>query len=233
MKHETRLARMGIAKRRGAFATFPGVDWSACLVRTGDDLRCALGKCDCVESVDDVTDSIYDGSWRPPDGSRWSLVVDHIHQDWCTFADVWMYNKDCDRIAADLNGELLRTGHRDDIVYVRLWANGKQRLEFVTDGAGFPIPPEDVDPDDDEDYRTVYEFKTDLYEGDFPHTFKTVEEAHQQLILDLDAYVAGIAFDDGSRGGSYGLTASYGHEAAVDRKNVSAVYAVTFTSDRG
>ncbi|TWU59950.1 hypothetical protein Poly51_02230 [Rubripirellula tenax] len=234
MKHETRIAKLGIAKRRGAFSTFPGADWSACLVRTNvGDLVASLGKCHCVASIEDVTDSVYDGTWMPPNGMGWSLLVVHKHQDWCSFADIWMYNRDCDRIASDFDGEVLRTGHRDDIAYVRLWVNGKQRLEFVTDGAGFPMPPEDIDPDDDEDYRNIYDFETDLYDGDFPHTFKTIEEAHQQLIIDRDAYVAGITFDDGTRDGTYGLSAGYRHDAAVDRKNVTAVYAVTFTQDGG
>lgn len=233
MKHEHRLPKFGIAKRRGAFSTFPGVDWSACLIRSEGSVMQRLENCRCVASTEDVTDAVYDHSWTPPESVQWSLLVAHKHQQWSTFADVWMYNRAFDRVATDFDGDVLITGHRDDIVYVRFWVRGKQRLEFVTDGAGFPMPPEDIDPDDDEDFRNIYEFETDLYDGDFPHSFTTIEEAHQQLILDRDAYVAGVHFDDGERDSNYGLFAAYRHDAAVSRKNVLSVHAVTFTSDSG
>lgn len=177
----------------------------------------------------EVTDSVFDGSWRPPPSGRWSLLVSHKHQRWHTLAIALLYNEDCDRIAEDFAGKLLRTGHRDDIVYVRIWEAGRQILEFVTDGCGFPMPPEDLDPDDEIDYRSIYDFHSELYDNDFPHTFETVDEAHQQLIIDQDAYVAEIIFEDGSRDGTYGLGAGYRHDAAVDRKNITAVHAITFT----
>lgn len=223
--HEHNLARTGIAKRRGAWSTWGAPQtWGACLIRTDDVAHVdALRQCDAVTRVEDVTDAVLSKSFSPP-ARPWSLLVESPHQPWATFADECKFNEALNRIIPDFSGLVLRTGEIKDscVVYVRLWRHGEQLIEFATDGMGWPVPPEDVDDDgDDEDCRSIFDFESSLYPPDFPHSFDRVEKAHQQLVIDQDAYVSGIWFGEGQ------LCAHHGHTVAVQPENVSRVSLVT------
>ena len=92
----------------------------------------------------------------------------------------------------------------------------------MTDGMGWPIPPEDIDEDDDddEDYRSIFDFSR-KHARDWPHSFARCEEAHQQILIDLDAYVPHFRYIDRE------LVCVYEHRDAVNPENIKRVSLVT------
>ena len=219
--YESTLGRRKLATRRGVWTTWGApCTWSSWLVRSdGADIIPELRACDCVTKVEDVSHDVFAGTFRAPENA-WSLLVCTPYQDWATFVDSRRYNESLEPLRQQFAGEVLTTGMIDDIsaFYVRLWVNGSKAIELVTDGMGWPMPPEDIDEDDDEDYREIFEFYSDRHEATWPHSFERCEEAHQQLIIDLDAYVAGLALDDSQ------ITSI--HQDAADRKNIESVHLV-------
>lgn len=223
--YEKSFYRRKISTRRGVWTTWTAPQtWSSWLIRpAADDVISELFSCDCVSDITDVTDSVATRDFVPPSGN-WSLLVQTPHQRWATFADHLKYNESLEPLRNQFAGDVLTTGAIDDsgVFYVRLWTAGSQKLELVTDGKGWPMPPEDIDDEDDEDYRSIFEFVSDKHEADWPHSFDRSEEAHQQLIIDLDAYVPYFYFADN------GLGCSYEHRDAADMKNIDRVSLVEF-----
>ena len=67
----------------------------------------------------------------------------------------------------------------------------------------------DEDDDDDEDYRSIFDFSR-KHARDWPHSFARCEEAHQQILIDLDAYVPHFRYIDRE------LVCVYEHRDAVN-----------------
>ena len=222
--HETKLRRIKFKNRRGVWTTWgaPGT-WSACLIKSEGDLVADLESCPSVKSVSDVTADV-DSETLPALNRQTSLLVLSPHQPWATFAEGGGYNDLHDALEREFPGEVLRTGAVDDngIVYVWLSRNGQRILDFRTDGMGWPVPPEDADYVDDElGTGDIFIFETDLYPADWPHTLPRVEAAHQQLIIDLDAYIPHLTFNGQ-------LAAEYGHADACQRQHIDRVLQVEF-----
>ncbi|WP_442511720.1 hypothetical protein SH528x_003432 [Novipirellula sp. SH528] len=230
--YENSFYRRKISTRRGVWTTWSAPQtWSSWLIRSAaDDVLAELSSCDCVLNISDVTESVATHAFVPPSG-HWSLLVQTPHQRWATFADQLTYNESLEPLRKQFRGDVLTTGAIDDsgVFYVRLWTAGSQKLELVTDGMGWPTPPEDIDDEDEdeEDYRSIFEFVSDKHEADWPHSFDRSEEAHQQLIIDLDAYVPHFYFADNALG------CSYEHRDAADMKKIDRVSLVELSVLRG
>ncbi|GAB5443704.1 MAG: hypothetical protein Fues2KO_40530 [Fuerstiella sp.] len=119
------------------------------------------------------------------------------------------------------SGQVLTTGATDDVgtFYVRLWQQGEKELELVTDGKGWPMPEEDFD---EEDHRSVFQFFSRQHGDDWPYSFDRCEAAHQQIVIDLDAYIPHFRFMDNQ------LICAYAHRDAVASKNITSVSVVQF-----
>jgi hypothetical protein len=230
--YENSFYRRNISTRRGVWTTWASPEtWSSWLIRVDSgNLIDALLACECVSNVIDQTDPVLSGTFAPPH-SPWSLIVETPHQKWATFADDRRYNESLEPLRDQFPGHVLTTGAIDDIAafYVRLWGHGQKEIELVTDGMGWPIPPEDIDEDDedDEDCRSIFDFFSRKHAQDWPHSFDRCEEAHQQIIIDLDAYVPHFSYIDRK------LVCAYEHRDAVSSENIERVSLVTFEGRSG
>lgn len=222
------LRSKSLGSRRGYWTTWADpTTWSVCLLHIErEDLRSELLKCDCVASVLEVTSEVLESRFVPPK-QRWSLLIETSYQKWAMFVDRGGYNESLDELPRQFSGEFLRTGgvSENGICYVWHWIDGKSVLDFRTDGMGWPTLPEDLeeldDDEEDEDWGDVYVFETDLYPKIWPYGFSRAEMAHQQLILDRDAYVPLLTYHDK-------LEAAFGHQNASSSKSINRVSCVTF-----
>ena len=222
--YETKLPRYKVANRRGVWTTWSAPHtWTSCLIRA-DPLQERLLQCPCISNVADVTASVKEGRFTLDD--HCSLLVLTPYQPWATLVERGGYNERHDTLEQELAGEALRTGASkgNGVVYVWHSIAGERVLDFRTDGLGWPAPPEDADyVDDDDELGSVYVFETDRYKPDWPQTFARVEEAHQQLVIDLDAYVPLLTFD-----GSLG--AEYGHDDACQSEHITQILLIEFAT---
>ena len=137
--YESTLGRRKLANRRGVWTTWSApCTWSSWLVRCdGGDLVSEIRACDCVTKVEDVSHDVFAGTFQEP-VNAWSLLIRTPYQDWATFADNRRYNELLEPLRHQFAGDVLTTGMIDDIsaFYVRLWVDGNEAIELVTDGMG-------------------------------------------------------------------------------------------------
>ncbi len=216
--YENSFFRRKISRRRGVWTTWGSAQtWSSWLIRNQQGSAIdALADCSCVGQIADKTEAVLSKTFTPPNFD-WSLLVETPYQSWATFAGNQCRNATFESLSKVFPGEVLTTGSVDDFAtfYIRLWQSGEMILELVTDGMGWPVPPEDVDDEDDEDYRSIFHFSSNQHDHSWPHSFERCEDAHQQLIIDLDAYIPYFNFDNGA------LVSDYNHRDAVTTSNES------------
>lgn len=189
---EHRMARSAVRNRRGAWTTYgAGGSWESVLFQApGQDPLEVLGQLQYVSSVErDVTREVYSGDFIEPDGG-WMLVVHSKYQDW-----VWLVGTHSllRSLMEDSPGRWLRTGAQNTsgAIYVEVREHGKRTLFLSSDGVAWD---EDEDEDDNDGFL---EFESDEYDQDWPLEYETLDDVHQQLIIDLDAYVPDCFWNDG------------------------------------
>ncbi|WP_442505848.1 ankyrin repeat domain-containing protein [Novipirellula sp. SH528] len=194
---------MALRNRRGVWTTWGGASsWQIWCLDCGKERSASiLERHVNVRAVTtDVTASVLDGSFQSP-GGTWALLVHSKHHSWSQFAATSNYDEVLEQVAKQGPGRWLCTGEQDTagVVYVWLFDDGKQIIDFCTDGGPWDDEDEDFDEDeddedleDDDDDEMIFEmtqFKADGYPENWLTTMSSSEEAHQQLIIDLDAYV--------------------------------------------
>lgn len=190
---EHRLARTAVRNRRGVWTTYGGAgSWESMLFQSPDhDPLDLLGQLKDVSTVErDVTQKVYSSDFIEPDGG-WMLVVHSKYQDW-----VWLVGAQplLRSLMEDAPGRWLRTGDENTsgAIYVEVRENGKRTLYFSSDGAAW-----DEAEDDEEEVDGFLVFEAKDYDKDWPLEYETLDDVHQQLIIDLDAYVPDCFWNNG------------------------------------
>lgn len=216
---EAKLRRRGVKNRRGVFSTWGYPTWDAFLVRAdeGADPADSIAASNGVGVVvRDVTAEVLGGTWQPPLG-EWALLVTPKVTPWSHLVSRLRGDEIRERLGGDFRGGTLQTGFQDTagVVYVRYYVGGVERLNFVTDG-------ERWNPDPEEEDEGVTYLSGDVLGLDWLDGINSAPEAHQEVIRHFDAYVPGLAFDEGKLG------AAGGHEDFVSVEHIKRIDLVRF-----
>lgn len=213
--YETLLRKYSVPNRYGVWTTYgaPG-SWRSFLLQTpGTDPLEVLAQLKQVASVNaDVTKDVLGGNFEPPDGS-WALLIHSPHQPWASFAG--NYYRVLDTLSENAPGRWLDTGYQktSGAVFVNLHEDGVRNLQFSTDGAAWE--------EDTNCFEGFLEFNSDAYPATWPMEYETVQDVHQQLLIDLEAYIPAFYWEDGLHAG---------HSDAATAKHISRIDLIEFGS---
>ncbi|GAA4451636.1 hypothetical protein [Novipirellula rosea] len=220
--YETVLTKYAVPNRRGVWTTFgSGGSWESILFdAVGDDPADMFRQMTDVQSVTkiekrDVLAKYFDS----PDGA-WSLLIQPQHQKWNWLAGPSTFQEIIRAIARTEPGRWLRTGYQktSGALYVELYEAGRRRLFFSSDGAAWD------EPEDDEDELDGFlEFESDDYSANWPLEYQTIDDVHQQLMIDLDAYDPCCVWD----GHLFAM-----HSDALAEQNIARVDLIRFGSSK-
>ena len=220
--YEDLLARWKVEERRGVWTTYGAPDsWQSFLIQSpdGDPIDLLKDHKDVKAVTLDVTDDVLNGEFDPPLGS-WQLLIHSPHQEWASFLSQVSYDGFLIQLAESSPGRWLYTGQQDTagVLYVKLFQNGKPLIAFETDGMAW---------DDEEDDDGFMNFQAKGYTKNWPLEFESEKDVHQQLIIDLDAYVPYFYWNNGEyEREEKGLFA--GHHDVIKRKHISRIDLIEF-----
>lgn len=199
---ERALGKVPVVQRRGVWTTYQGGRWYSALAGGGiERVKESIGQLQGVERiVENVGQLVLDDELPAPQ-AHWFLLVKLVGSPWVHVVDSrgeqepdWELGGS---LARQAGLQVLETGHEDTsgVTMVRLWAGDRILIDFVTAGEDFPRSSEGelmegLDPESLVETPTT--FTSDRHPKDWWRRFRCVEDAHQQLFIDLDAYCPNI-----------------------------------------